>query len=360
MSARVLLQELPSGRILDWAVPLAGASPTRTLSGPGALDGSLPEGYAYPVKEWGSALWVESDGTFHGGGIVTTVEHSDRQIRVGCTGITGYASRMPWLAPREDLIQVDPLDIVRKVWAHLQAQPGGNLHLNVDPTTSPVRVGEEEREVSFTTGDGADVSFETGPFRLNPVDAQDLAKTIDDLAADTPFDYLEHTYWDGEQIRHRLELAHPAIGQRHTQMRFHTTENLAVLPTLGFGEDEYASEVLMIGAGEGREAITAHIPDTPARLRRVAVLADKSLRSKSAATRAAREALTARTTAGEVTDVTVWDSPHARVDELAPGDSIHLAGPLLTGTVLDHWVRIIEISRPIDDPGTAHLSLIPA
>lgn len=360
MPARILLQELPSRRILDWSVPLAGAEYTGVLSGPRGLDGTLPEGYPHPVLEWGSALWVEDSGTFHGGGIVTTVEHADRQIRVGCTGITGYAAGMPWLAPREDLIDVDPLDIVRLIWAHLQAEPGGNLHLTVDPLTSPVRVGEEERQVEFTTGDGDDVSFETGPFRLNPIDAQDLAKTIDDLAEQTPFDYLEHTAWDGERIVHRLELGHPAIGTRHAQMRFHTTENLAVLPTLGFDEDAYASEVLMIGAGEGRAAITAHVPDTPTRLRRVAVLADKSLRSKAAATRRAREELTARTADGEVTDLTVWDSPHARIDELGPGDTIHIAGPLLTGAVLDHWVRIVEITRPVEDPATATLAVIPA
>lgn len=359
MSARVLLQELPSGRVLDWAVPLSGAETTRALSGPGGLDGTLPEGYSVPVREWGGALWVEDSGTFHGGGIVTTVEHADRQIRVGCTGITGYAAGMPWLAPREDLIDVDPLDVVRKIWAHLQAEPGGDLHLTVDPLTSPVRVGEEEREVEFTTGAGDDVSFQTGPFRLNPVDAQDLAKTIDDLAADTPFDYLEHTYWDGEQIVHRLQLGHPTIGVRRTQMRFHTTENLAVLPTLGFDEDAYASEVLMIGAGEGRAAITAHVPSTPERLRRVAVLADKSLRSKAAAIRRAREELAARTADGEVTDLTVWDSPHARIDELGPGDTIHITGPLATGAHLDHWVRITEITRSLDDPSTAALAVIP-
>lgn len=359
MAARILLQELPSGRVLDWAVPLDGAETTRTLSGPGGLDGALPEGYAFPVREWGTALWVEDSGTFHGGGIVTTVEHQDRSIRVGCTGVTGYAAGMPWLAPREDLIDVDPLDIARKIWTHLQGEAGGELHLAVDPLTTAIRVGEEEREVEFTTGDGDDVSFETGPFRLNTIDAQDLAKTIDDLAEATPFDYLEHTLWDGENIVHRLELGHPSLGVRHTQMRFHTTENLAVLPTLGFDEDAYASEVVMIGAGEGRKAITAHVPSIPARLRRVAVVADKSLRTKSAATLRARAELEARTADGEVTDLTIWDSPHARIDELDPGDTIHIAGPLLTGAVLDHWVRIIEITRTIEDPSTAALTVIP-
>ncbi|MGO2819421.1 MAG: hypothetical protein ACTIA5_01380 [Brachybacterium tyrofermentans] len=360
MSARVLLQELPSGRILDWAVPLTGPDATDVLSGPRGLEGSLPEGYPFPVLEWGSALWVEDSGTFHGGGIVTTVEHQDRSIRVGCVGVTGYAASMPWLAPREDLINVDPLDIVRKIWDHLQSEPGGNVHLTVDPLTSPVRVGEEEREVEFTTGAGDDVSFETGPFRLNAVDTQDLAKTIDDLAASTPFDYIEHTYWDGENIRHRLELGHPSLGVRRTQMQFDTRVNLSVLPTLGLDEDTYASEVLLIGAGEGRDAITGHVPATPTRLRRVAVLADKSIRSRTAAARVAREELARRTTHGTVSDLIVVDTAASRINELGPGDTIHITGPLLTGAILDHWVRITEITRSLDDPSTAALAVIPA
>lgn len=359
-TARVLLEDLRTKRILDWAVPLTGADMTEVLSGARALEGTLPEGYPYPVLEWGTALWVEDSGVFHGGGIVTTVEHQDRTIRVGCTGPTGYAAGMPWLAPREDLIDVDPLDVVRKVWAHLQGEPGGNLHMAIDPTTSPVRIGEEERDVEFTTGAGDEVSFETGPFRLNPVDTQDLAKTIDDLAANTPFDYREHTYWDGEQIRHRLELGHPTLGVRRTQMQFHTSVNLSVLPTLGLDEDTYASEVLLIGAGEGRDAITAHVPNTPGRLRRVAIIADKSIRSKTAAARTAREELARRTTTGTVTDIVVIDSPTARINELSPGDTIHITGPLLTGATLDHWVRITEITRSLDDPSTAALAVIPA
>ena len=361
MSApRVLLQDLVTRRILDWSVPLSGADYTSTLSAPRGLSGTLPEGYGLPVREWGSALWIEDSGTFHGGGIVTTVEHQDRAIRVDCTGPAGYAAGMPWLAPREDLIEVDPLDVVRKIWAHLQGQPGGNIYLSVDPTTSPVRVGEEERDVEFTTGDGEEVSFQTGPFRLNPIDAQDLAKTIDDLAADTPFDYVEETAWSGENIVHRLRLGYPSLGVTRSQHRYSTTENLSVLPTLGLDENIYASEVLLVGAGEGREAITGHVPSTPSRLRRVAVLADKSVRSKSAANRIAREELAARSESGTISDLVVVDSPAAPISELGPGDRIYVSGPLATGEELDHWVRITEISRPLDDPTTAALSVVPA
>ena len=355
---RIILQSLPSGEILDWAVPLGGADVTRVLTGPGALSGTLPEGYPFPVQEWGSALWVESDGVFHGGGIVTTVEHADREIRVNCTGITGYAQDMPWLAKREDLIEVDPLDIVRKVWAHLQGQTGGDIRLDVDPLTSPVRVGEEEREVEFSTGQGDDVSFEAGPFRLNSVDTQDLAKTIEDLAADTPFDYVEETRWVGEQIRHRMRLGYPALGVDRIDFTLDTRVNLTVLPTLGFDEDEYASEILLVGAGEGRDAITAHVPQRPKRLRRVAVVTDKSLRSKASADRAAREELAARTMDGEISNLVVADSPAAPLNVLQPGDTVRVTGPLATGAFIDHKVRVVEMTRAVDDFSTAALTVI--
>src|SRR5699024_2215434 len=244
---------------------------------------------------WGSALWVEADGVFYGGRIVTTVEHAEREIRVACAGVTGYAQDMPWLAPREDLVRVDALALVRKVWAHLQGRTGRDLALDVDELTAPVRVGEEERDVEFSTGDGQDVSFETGPFRLNPVDTQDLAKTVEDLAADTPFDYVEETRWVGESIRHRMRLGYPALGVTRSDFVLDTRVNMTVLPTLGFDENEYASEVLLVGAGEGRDAVTAHVPTKPSRLRRVAIVTDQSLTSKASATRAAREELGSRT-----------------------------------------------------------------
>lgn len=360
MAPRVILQDLVTRDILDWSVPLGAADYTRTLSDVQGMSGELPEGYPFPVKEWRHALWVESEGTFQGGGIVTDIEHSDASIKVNCVSPLGYLASMPWLAKREDLIEVDPLDIVRKIWDYVQGEPGGNVFVTVDPLTSPVRVGEEEREVEFTTGEGDDVSFETGPFRLNSVDTQDLAKTIIDLSEDTPFDFLEEAYWDGERIAHRFKLGYPTLGVRRENYRYHTLENVSTLPTLGLESDTYASEVLLVGAGEGRDVITAHIPSKPDRLRRVAIVVDKSLRSKKAADKAARKELAALSDAGDVTSLEVIDSPQAPLSELNPGDIIHLEGPLRTGAVLNHWVRVVEITRSVEDLSTATLTLIPS
>lgn len=361
MTARFILQELPSGDIVDWAVPLSGAVPTETLSGPRALSGSLPLAYPVPVLEWGHAIWLEDDGVIQGGGIVSDVDDDGQHHTVTCVGFTGYLRKLPWLAPAEDLVQVDPLDIVRQVWTHVQGQPGGDLHVTVDPATSPIRIGEEEKQVDFTTSSGEAVAFDAGPFRLNAVDAQDLQKVIDDLAADTPFDYREHTYWDGERIRHRLELGHPALGAERPDLRFVIGENVAVLPHLNGDAAAYASEVLVIGAGEGRAAVTAHVPsDSVSRLRRVAIVADKTLRSATAATNRARAELKARDPRGALSELVVIDHPNAPLGSYDVGDTIHVTGPLYDGNRVDHWARITEIARPVGHAGRATLSLVPA
>lgn len=357
MSPRILCEDLTTKSIVDWAVPLTGAETTDTLSGPRGLGGSLPAGYHVDLQEWRHALWVEDEGQILGGGIVTTVEHSETDIQVDCSGFTYYPNGMPWLAPREDLIQIDPLDIVRKIWDHLQAQHGGNLYVTVDPLTSPVRVGEPEEDVEFETSEGEDVAFEAGPFRLNSVDTLDLQKTLDDLASETPFDYREESFWHDQTIAHRLVIGYPTLGARR-QERVHTTENLASLPTLTMDGEDYASEVLVIGAGEGREAITAHVPSPPKRLRRVATVTDKSLRSKSAATNAARADLAARTADGEITELVLRDHPHLRLNTIAPGDEFHVTGPLYTGEDLNTWVRVVSITQAVETPSQATLEVV--
>ena len=134
--------------------------------------------------------------------------------------------------------------------------------------------------------------------------------------------------------------------------------NMQVLPTLGFDENEYASEVLLVGAGEGRDSVTAHVPGAADRLRRVAVMTDKSVRSKKTATRLAREELAARVTEGAVSNMVIIDSPNCPIDLLQPGDTIRATGPLATGAFLDHDVRIIELTRALDDFSTASLVVV--
>src|SRR5699024_9916925 len=51
---------------------------------------------------------------------------------------------------------------------HLQSKPQGDLGVVVDDTKAPkgVTVGAEEKDVSFETGEGEQVEFQSGPYIL--------------------------------------------------------------------------------------------------------------------------------------------------------------------------------------------------
>ena len=231
-------------------VDLADVQLTRTLSGPGELSAVVTPGQDISLSPWHVSVWAEdASGRIRGGGLLLPGDVSSDGPHVECMGFSGYPQGMPWTAGQVKYVDTDPLNIVRAIWAHLQAQPGGGLGVAVDATTSPVRVGEPERQVEFTTGGGQDVAFEAGPYSLDWWSSHDLGKNIDDLAVETPFDYLEHTVWAGESLAHRLELGYPTIGSRRTNLRFEVGVNVTILPTLVGDEESYASEVHAFGCG---------------------------------------------------------------------------------------------------------------
>lgn len=343
MTWRYLAFSEPDGAYLG-EVEIVGAEVTRTLSGPGRLTGTIPAGLVPQwLTPWGCSLYAEdAGGTIRGGGLLTPYQvDGDGAVSIDCVGRSGYASRMPWTGTPQALVQVDPLDIVRMIWAHLQAQPGGNLRVVVDATRSPVRVGEEERDVSFTTGSGEQVEFTAGPYRLEWWSTHDLGRAIDDLARDTPFDYLEHTAWDsgGVGLVHRLQLGYPTIGARRSDLRLAVGENVTAAPPLAASDADYASEVLALGAGEGRAMVHATLTRSTGGVRRVAVYTDKTARSTSVLSAGARADLDWRDGEPRIENVSVIDSPLAPLSAITPGDEVRIIAPESA-----RWVRIVEVA----------------
>lgn len=347
---RYIAQAVPSGEFLHWDLPLADVQIARTLSGPGRLTGKLDvplDDLGDVLLPWGTAIWAEADSEIRGGGILTPLESDEDALTIDCVGISGYPQGMPWTGDKQALVDVDPLDIVRMVWDHLQSQPGGALGVQVDATRSPVRVGEPEREVEFTTGDDTEVTFEAGPYRLEWWSTHDLGRVIDDLAADTPFEYLEQTAWEGDALAHRLRLGYPTLGQRKTgptAPRFALGENVTAVPVLSGEDDDYASDVLALGAGEGNAMVRAHLHrDGATGLRRVHVYTDKTARSMNALSNSARRELAWLTGAPRMQTLVVRDHPNAPLGSFDVGDEIFAEGA--SGWVtLDRWVRIVEIT----------------
>lgn len=331
---RFHVKAIPSGVWLDRDLTLQDADVTEAINGAASIRGRLPVGNATgkQLREWGALLVAEQDGKDPVAAIVDRLNAEQGWLIVEAGGFSMYPNGLPWTGPDFIGVQVDPLDMVRKVWAEVQRHPDGDLGVVVDSTTSPVRVG------TAATKTNAD-----GPFRLAWWETDDLGKVLADLATDTPFQYRERSAWSGDEITHRLQLGYPSISGRKEHLRFEVGVNVTAAPPLADGE--YASEVLVLGAGEGRKKVTSGAVKTTAtgRLRRVRTITDSALTNKAAAQAAARPLLNRLGATDAVEQLTVRDHPAAPAGSFGPGDEIYVQGNA-GWAQLDQWVRITELT----------------
>jgi len=362
---RFIAQRLPSKEFVDFDLPLRRPKVTTTLSGPGRITATVPVEVAHlkgsdgrPVlTPWGTAIVAEAAGEVRGWGILTEPTLSGANLELDCVGFSGYPKGQPWLGPEFSGVKVDPLDMLRKIWDHLQSYSEGNLGVRVDPLKTSVRIGTAEEDVEFRTGAGADVRFESGPWKLAPWLTGDLGATIDRLAADTPFDFRERTRWVGDKLDHRLELGHPQLGTRRSDLRFVIGENVSEVPELP-ADEAYASDVLVLGAGEGRTMIRAQIGRNTGRLRRATTVTVKSLQTGREASTYARQELDARQGHYTIKEFQILDHPHARVGSWADGDEVYIEGE--TGwSKIGVWVRILSTEYDVDS-GTVTVAVAAA
>ncbi|TDU27108.1 hypothetical protein [Arthrobacter sp. JUb115] len=193
---------------------------------------------------------------------------------------------------------------------------------------------------------------EAAPYTLNWWETTDLGSVLTDLATQTPFDYREETVWDGDDaLSHRLILGYPDIGVKREDLRLEIGVNVTAPPPLD--EADFASEVVVLGAGEGRATVRATATNNTGRLRRVAVVERKELSKTSQATAQARIELAARTSDWTFEDLELLDHPMCPYGSFDAGDWLYLTGDAGWAQI-DQWVRVMSID--IDCP-TGRMSL---
>lgn len=339
------LQSVPSGVWLDRDVPLEGAEVVTSRNGPVAIRGKLSLGYALAkqVREWGVLLVAEQVGRDPISAIVDRVSPEGDSLAVEAGGFSAYPNGLPWAGSDYVGIKVDPLDVVRLIWAEVQSHPDGDLGVVVDSLKSPIRFGTAEKDVDTKAAEDDKVSFSTGPLRLAWWETEDLGKVLADLASDTPFEFAERSSWNEDKsvLSHRLQLGYPSIGSRKNNLVFEVGVNVSAEPRMADGD--YASEVLVVGSGEGRKKITSGHMKTSAtgRLRRVRLVTDSSIKSRAAAQTAARPLLHRLSGIDTIESLEVLDSPSAPFGTFGVGDTIHVTGDA-GWAVLNDWVRIEE------------------
>lgn len=337
---------------VNWNVPIGGGRVIEDLSGPGSIEGTIsPETERLQDQEgnlvlepWRTAIFAESDRVIRGGAILTGYREDGPRLSLKTIGFAGYPAGQTYRGEmaEADGINRDPMDLARHIWDHLQSKPGGNLGLVLDQTTSKVRIGKPVSTTSFNTGSGEQVEFETGPYQLAEWKTPDLGKEFEDLAETAPFDYRVIHYWDGDIIRHRMQLGHPTIGRR-LQLRFAVGENVLIPPALEYDGGEYADEVLVLGAGEGRKMVRSNVPAQRGnKLRRSVAVSRRDANTVAKANRIAAEELNFRLGTGEVTQVTVRNHPHTPIGSYAVGDEFELLLGKGWSNRARMWVRILS------------------
>jgi hypothetical protein len=146
---RFIAQRALTGELLDLELPFALKALRWDLSGPGALTGSVapdtgtmraPDGRLL-LEEWGTYLYAEADGEIRWGGIVVSSKFEGKEWQVEAAGFTTYPHGLPYTSTYSKAA-VDPADVVRHLWDHVQSHPDGDLGMVVEGSTS-ARVGSE-------------------------------------------------------------------------------------------------------------------------------------------------------------------------------------------------------------------------
>lgn len=350
------------GPILHPDLPLTGVSVTNALSATDELTGNITP-FSRAIKDsivnWGACIWAEAGGKIRGGGIVVHTETVGSIISLECMGLHGYAQGLPYTSTTSyNGVEVDPLDVYRHIWAYIQSATGGNLGLQIGSTKTGLKIGTKLDQVDFDTQNGP-VSFEAGPYQLNYWETHDLGDKIDDLAADTPFDFRERHEWNGDAIEHFVDLAYPRFNKRRTDLRFVVGENVIIQPKIAASGDDWASELILLGAGEGRTMIRglASLPRGN-RLRRVAVVEDKKIKAVTTANTRAYNLLKAKIEIGDITEFTVLDHEFAPMGSVQPGDEVFISLDYDWQEGQGFWVRVQSVQFSPDEGNNYVLSVL--
>lgn len=394
MSWRFHAQDILNRTWIHRDLPLTGATLTDTLSGPGALTGTIPPGALAPdeleaLAEWGTLIVAEQEGRVRGGGILTSAEEEDTgALSLTCTGISAYPDGQPLMS---DLVWgganaqgrsghgVDPAQVVTALWEHLQALPDGNLGVHTVAAATPYRLGSwynaakqpTEQDPNPDPGEAEDeipidrvwdpaVDSKPAPakgkrvhwsYGLHWHDNITIGDTLDQLCKQVPMDYREHYTWEGpdkQRVRLGIEYGHPRLGARRPSLRLALGENLLEPPETVRDADEYANTVVALGAGEGSKQPRHTAARRDGRLRRATVI-ERGDTTRTAALKAAANEELER--ARHTLDITrlVLDAthPNAPAGSFAPGDDVLVRARTLARET-ELWVRVLSTTLDVD------------
>jgi hypothetical protein len=361
---RYLAQRITTGEWIDRDLPLHDVTLTRDLSGPGGIQATISPELRRTTHtdglrifdEWSTVIYAALDnGEIQNAGIFVDASYEDGALTANCPGFTTYphgyiystsrlwgpraaAAAVPATATKPAVPAVtaiarpDPLKIVQDLWAYIQAQDDSNLGVTVVGTlASTVRVG------TFAE-----------PYRLRYFEVPDIGAAIDDLAEQTPFDYVEEHSWANTAktvVGHRVRLGWPRLGTARTDLRFALGENIIETTPASTQGGQFANDVIGIGNGEGSRMVMARSTVPDGRLRRTRIVTDKTMQAP-ALQRLVTGIRAKSNRSLDITSVTIKNDENAPLSTIQPGDDIFVQTEIPAyGGDVRMWVRVTSITQ---------------
>lgn len=404
-------------------LPLSDVSISPALSGPGAMAASLSpewvsvtaEGGEPLLQEWRDLIIAEASDEVRFAGILVGSEYTGQVWQLDIAGVSAWPQGQPQTATLEyggpDTLDpdgpvlgegVDPLQIVRDLWAQAQAKPDADLGVTIggsassayrlaiwsgtpnrydyhpDATTTvtirpygsasleDVKSNESVQVTIEGTGwtktvkspltTAAKPKTRPGPFwlyRVYDYEVDDIGAKINDLAKSTPFDYIERAAWSDSSksdVTLRVDLGAPRIGARRSRLRFVEGENVADVVTVRQDGEDYANGVIAVGAGDGKDQLRQGVSRRDGRLRRIKVVTASQISEASQLKAIATAELNRVNKLTNIESFVVREHPHAPYGSYGVGDDVlvQVATGWAAGTSL--WVRITALTyRPDSD-----------
>lgn len=399
---RYIAQRATTGQFLDFDLPLSRDELTWELSGPGCLRATItPERATMKaedgrllLEEWGTFIFAEAGGEIRWGGILINSGWNGETWELECAGFSAYPNGQPY-GSEYSQTGVDPGDVFRHIWLHLQSYFNGDLGVRVTGTytgqliglpTGPVlpvqvsgRVYQHMMKLGWTTRQGdssqriyppdydGDVPPNPNsnqdplePYELLWWEAPDCGQALNTLVTDTPMDYVERHAWDEnapyDAVKHEIQLYYPRCGRRRFDLAFIQGDNVTSVVSPQADGDYFANAVMGLGAGEGSGSIRRTTATADGRLRRAYVYTAKDVSNESMLDRMIENEMRRRQLILTIDQIEVIDHPNAPIGSWALGDDILVRAVVPWLGEIELWCRITGWSLTSDTTATLKLA----
>lgn len=327
---RFIFIDAVTGQWVHGDAPLSEWTLTSGLNGQSRLTAAMRHGAAVDVLPWQTEIVAEENGQISWRGFTTKADW-DRGggLSIEAVGVSGYPENMPWRGAQVKEHNIDPTDAWRRVWDQLLWYSQSPRNVTLDDTTTPVRMATDKDE----------------HWQLSRWEASDLGAEVRDLADDTPFEVREDHHWVSDDAHTFLRLGYPTVGRLRDDVRLVEGETIVDATEVYRAGDDFANEVVVLGAGEGRRRIQGHAEvANPDFLRRTYTHEDSTIRTNGRADRVARRVLLVLSSPFEIQEVGV-DSCYFNQIGLRLGDQFRVFIRSVDGTTLSQSSTLRTITR---------------